>query len=89
MAAPTSAEVRSLYRMFLRTAQQFQHYNMQHYVARRASEGFRKHAAETEPEVLSQLWKKAKDDLAISKRQSVIYTLYEAPHKSIMHKAPQ
>mmetsp|Transcript_38910 Transcript_38910/g.98529 ORF Transcript_38910/g.98529 Transcript_38910/m.98529 type:complete len:88 (+) Transcript_38910:329-592(+) len=85
MSAPTAAEVRGLYRMFLRSAREFQHYNMKHYVARRASEGFRQHAGETEPAALSQLWKKALDDLAISKRQAAIYSLFEAPHKSIMH----
>jgi|Transcript_11233 DNA polymerase III epsilon subunit-like protein len=87
MAPPTAAEARSLFRLFLRTAQGFEHYNMKAYVARRAGEGFRKHSAEKDPEMLSQLWKKAQDDLAITKRQSILYGLYGAPHKSIMHNS--
>uniref|UniRef100_A0A061R8E6 Mitochondrial protein of lyr family n=1 Tax=Tetraselmis sp. GSL018 TaxID=582737 RepID=A0A061R8E6_9CHLO len=82
--ASSVAEVKALYRSFLRVARDFPHYNLRHYIKRRAETGFRKHASDTDPESLKELWSKAKVELEVAKRQSVLYGMYERPQKSVL-----
>lgn len=80
----SSREVLSLYRDFLRVGRQFSNYNVREFVKRRAKEGFREGQALTDPATISAALKQAKDQLSVAKRQSVVYSLFAQPVKSIM-----
>lgn len=54
------------------------------YVRRRAREGFREAAAVTDTTELAKLWEGAQQQLAVVRRQSVVYDLYSRRHKHAM-----
>ena len=82
--AASSAEALSLYRSFLRVSRAFPHYNIKEYIKRRAGEGFRINARESDPAAVEKVFSKAKADLELAKRQSAIYGFYERPHKGVL-----
>mmetsp|Transcript_1169 Transcript_1169/g.3426 ORF Transcript_1169/g.3426 Transcript_1169/m.3426 type:complete len:89 (+) Transcript_1169:246-512(+) len=82
MASP--AEVRALYRAFLRVSHSFPHYNLKDYIKRRAQLGFRMHAGETDKEALQTILAEAKVELQVAQRQSVVYSMYERPHRNVI-----
>jgi hypothetical protein len=79
----SSAEALSLYRSFLRVSRVFPHYNVREYIKRRAGEGFRLHAQESESALLNKAFSKARSDLDLAKRQSMVYGFYQG-QKSVM-----
>ncbi|KAK9832894.1 hypothetical protein WJX74_001055 [Apatococcus lobatus] len=81
---PGTAEVRSLYRAFLRESVKFPNYNIREYVKRRATTGFRQHATEKDTAVLDSLRQQAQADLEVVKRQAIVYHLYSRKQKSVM-----
>mmetsp|Transcript_12414 Transcript_12414/g.26817 ORF Transcript_12414/g.26817 Transcript_12414/m.26817 type:complete len:94 (+) Transcript_12414:160-441(+) len=81
---PSSNEVKSLFRAFLREGRKFPNYNIREYVLRRAREGFREVAGETNATKLDALWASAKEQLEVVKRQSVVYGLYGRKTKNIL-----
>eukprot|EP00898_Chlorokybus_atmophyticus_P007403 jgi/Chlat1/7664/Chrsp64S07131 len=85
-AAPSPAELRSMFRAFMRTARRFSNYNIREYVRRRAREDFREKGAS--PEELSRRFEQGKSDLAVAQRQSIIYHLY-AGKRSVMELQPR
>ncbi|GMH37363.1 hypothetical protein BSKO_05236 [Bryopsis sp. KO-2023] len=83
---PTAADVRALYRAFLRQGELFPQYNIREYIKRRAREGFEAQRKTTQPEAIEAAWKKAKEDLEVAKRQAVVYSLFSRPQKSVMEQ---
>lgn len=54
------------------------------YILRRARDGFREGAAETDPSKLSSLVAHAQEELITLKRQSLVYGLYARPIRNIL-----
>ncbi len=54
------------------------------YVRRRAREGFHEAAAVKDASELAKLWEAAQQQLAVVRRQSVVYGLYSRRHKHAM-----
>ncbi|KAL4435001.1 hypothetical protein ABPG77_003826 [Micractinium sp. CCAP 211/92] len=87
---PSAAEARSLFREFLRLSRQFgTSYNIKEYVRRRAREGFHEAAAVKDASELAKLWEAAQQQLAVVRRQSVVYGLYSRRHKHAMELLPK
>lgn len=83
-AAPTRPEILGLYRALLRAAREFRDYNIREYTKRRTIDGFRENQNLTDPESISSAYAEGKNQLAIAKRQAVVYSLYAPKVKSIM-----
>lgn len=83
-AAPIRPEILGLYRALLRAAREFRDYNVREYTKRRAIDGFRENQNLTDPESISSAYAEGKNQLAIAKRQAVVYSLYAPKVKSIM-----
>eukprot|EP01025_Chloroclados_australasicus_P013927 TRINITY_DN16526_c0_g1_i2.p7 TRINITY_DN16526_c0_g1~~TRINITY_DN16526_c0_g1_i2.p7 ORF type:complete len:117 (-),score=4.88 TRINITY_DN16526_c0_g1_i2:1675-2025(-) len=81
---PSSQDVLRLYRSFLREGRKFQQYNMREYVKRRARLGFKQNKALTDEQALEKCWQRALEDLAVVKRQVIVYGLYARPYQSVM-----
>eukprot|EP00878_Enallax_costatus_P007958 GHUV01008324.1.p1 GENE.GHUV01008324.1~~GHUV01008324.1.p1 ORF type:complete len:114 (+),score=28.29 GHUV01008324.1:158-499(+) len=80
---PSAAEVRSLFRQYLRLGRQFHNYNIKHYITRRAKEEF--HSLATRSDAAAEAaWQRAKSELDVWKRQSVVYQLYGRKLKNVM-----
>ena len=82
-SAPSSAEVRSLFRSLLREARKYEDYNIREYVKRRAKQGFHLHKSDN-PEVATSAFLEGKEMLNVAKRQATVYSLYAPKIKSIM-----
>ncbi|XP_051872365.1 LYR motif-containing protein 4 [Pristis pectinata] len=76
MAAPSSRQVLSLYRMMLKESKKFSSYNYRTFALRRIRDAFREHKNETNPEVIQELIEKAKTNTEIIRRQVLIGHLY-------------
>ncbi|NP_001150714.1 catalytic/ oxidoreductase, acting on NADH or NADPH [Zea mays] len=83
-AAPTRAEVLSLFRSLLRTAKQFSDYNIREYTRRRAADAFRENSALSDAPSAAALFAVGKQQLEVAKRQAVIYSIYAPKAKSVM-----
>eukprot|EP00262_Sarcandra_glabra_P010348 TRINITY_DN2555_c0_g1_i1.p2 TRINITY_DN2555_c0_g1~~TRINITY_DN2555_c0_g1_i1.p2 ORF type:complete len:103 (-),score=7.36 TRINITY_DN2555_c0_g1_i1:601-864(-) len=83
-AAPSRAEILSLFRSLLRTARAFSDYNIREYAKRRTTDGFRQNRVLSDPTSVSSLFSDGKAQLEIAKRQSVVYSLYAPRSKSVM-----
>eukprot|EP01023_Acetabularia_acetabulum_P016395 TRINITY_DN180_c2_g1_i1.p6 TRINITY_DN180_c2_g1~~TRINITY_DN180_c2_g1_i1.p6 ORF type:complete len:107 (+),score=6.49 TRINITY_DN180_c2_g1_i1:118-438(+) len=81
---PSSLQVLHLYRAFLREGHKFTQYNMREYVKRRARLGFKQNKDLHDDQQIQSCWERAKEDLAVVKRQVIIYGLYARPYKSII-----
>mmetsp|Transcript_18768 Transcript_18768/g.55924 ORF Transcript_18768/g.55924 Transcript_18768/m.55924 type:complete len:101 (-) Transcript_18768:128-430(-) len=84
MSTIAAAEARSLFRAFLRGGRTFPYYNIKEYILRRAREGFREGALAKDPAEAAKLLTLARDELAVMKRQSIVYGLYERPIKNVL-----
>mmetsp|Transcript_20292 Transcript_20292/g.32725 ORF Transcript_20292/g.32725 Transcript_20292/m.32725 type:complete len:111 (-) Transcript_20292:709-1041(-) len=80
------AEVRALFRRFLRAAHNFGDYNLREYTKRRAKEEFRANASATSAEV-PKLVARAAGDLEVVERQAAISKLFKHAN-SVMDLAP-
>lgn len=74
--APTRRQVLSLYKEFIKNANQFNNYNFREYFLSKTRTTFRKNMNQQDPKVLMNLFKEAKNDLGVLKRQSVISQMY-------------
>ncbi|KAG8074321.1 hypothetical protein GUJ93_ZPchr0006g42917 [Zizania palustris] len=83
-AAPTRAEVMSLFRSLLRTARQFSDYNIREYTRRRAADAFRENRALGDVPAAAAAFAYGKKQLEVAKRQAVVYSMYAPKAKSIM-----
>lgn len=81
---PTRSEVLLLFRSLLRTARQFNDYNVREYTKRRTIDGFRQNRTLTDPEAVASAFSEGKSQLDVAKRQAVVYSLYAPQVKSIM-----
>ncbi|KAG1435803.1 hypothetical protein G6F56_013828 [Rhizopus delemar] len=72
----SSSQILSLYRQFIRHGNKFASYNFRDYAIRRSRDGFRANMNETNPEKLTALIEKAKNDLIAVKRQAAISQMY-------------
>lgn len=78
------AEVRALFRAILREGRKFPNYNVREYVKRRAREGFHEAAGLSDPPAVAALVKKAREELDVVKRQSIVYSLYTRKVKNVL-----
>ncbi|XP_024534678.1 LYR motif-containing protein 4-like [Selaginella moellendorffii] len=72
------AQVRALYRGFLREARKFTDYNVREYIKRRSRQGFRQSGNAAEA------FATGKEQLEVVKRQTVVYSLYAPSLKNVM-----
>ena len=84
MAAPSRAEIVSLFRSLLRTAAKFPDYNIREYVRRRTIDGFREKRGLVDTSAIAEVYSDGKSQLEVAKRQAVVYSLYAPPVKSVM-----
>jgi len=73
----SSSQVLHLYRSLLRQSNQFAAYNFREYFKRRTRDAFREHKDETNEETVKSLVEKARKELQVLKRQSVISQFYQ------------
>ncbi|XP_028831530.1 LYR motif-containing protein 4 [Denticeps clupeoides] len=76
MASSTRAQVISLYRMLLRESRKFPSYNYRTYALRRVRDGFRENLNVDNPKTLDMLLNRAREGLAVIKRQVCIGRFY-------------
>ncbi|EJS44060.1 YER048W-A [Saccharomyces arboricola H-6] len=74
--APTRGQILSLYKQFIKNANQFNNYNFREYFLSRTRSTFRKNIKQEDPKVLMNLFREAKSELGVLKRQSVISQMY-------------
>lgn len=80
----TAAEVKALFRAFLREGRKFPNYNIREYIKRRSKEEFHANADLCDPAVLVTLWQGAKQQLEVVRKQSLVYNLYGRKVKNIL-----
>ncbi|KAG5026404.1 hypothetical protein JHK86_022318 [Glycine max] len=83
-ATPSAAQVLSLFRSLLRAAREFPDYNIREYTKRRTIDSFRHNATLSDPSQISTAFAHGKSQLAVVKRQAVVYSLYDSPLRSVM-----
>ncbi|CAM0877590.1 unnamed protein product [Alopecurus aequalis] len=83
-AAPSRAEVLSLFTAYLRTAKKFSDYNIREYTRRRAADAFRDNHALTGTPAAAVAFADLKRELDVWKRQVLVYSLYAPKTKSIV-----
>ncbi|KAK4779157.1 hypothetical protein SAY86_006685 [Trapa natans] len=81
---PTRSEVLSLFRCLLRTGRDFCDYNVREYTKRRTIDAFRSNRSLSDQQSVSAAYADGKEQLAIAKRQAIVYSLYSPKVKSIM-----
>jgi hypothetical protein len=81
---PSAHEIKSLFRAYLRLGRNFPNYNIRHYIQRRAKEDFHALTKNTDTAAAEAAWQKAKGELDVWKRQSVVYGLYGRRGKTVM-----
>ncbi|WIA33711.1 hypothetical protein OEZ86_006829 [Tetradesmus obliquus] len=81
---PSAAEVKSLFRQFLRVGRKFPNYNIRHYIQRRSKEEFHSLAANADAAAAEAAWQRAKSQLEVWQRQSVVYQLYGRKVKTVL-----
>lgn len=81
---PSSSELRSLFRQYLRQSKAFPSYNIREYLLRRVKEDFRKHASVDDESTAQQLWDQAVANLELVKRQLTVYHLFGGKVKSVL-----
>lgn len=83
-----AAEVKVLYRTFLRYGRTFPSYNIREYISRRAREGFRENKSLGSPSEVAAAVEHAKSELAVVKRQALVYNLYGRKLKHVLDVNP-
>ncbi|KAL5766539.1 hypothetical protein ACOSP7_017156 [Xanthoceras sorbifolium] len=84
MASPSRTELLGLYRSLLLTARECCDYNVREYAKRRTYDGFRQNRNLTDPDSIASVYREGKNQLAMAKRQAMVYSLYAPKVKSIM-----
>ncbi|KAH3679804.1 hypothetical protein WICPIJ_008513 [Wickerhamomyces pijperi] len=74
--APSTTQVLSLYREFLRNATKFNNYNFKNYFIRRSRDAFNSGKTLKTQEEITNAYTKAQQELEVLKRQSLISRLY-------------
>lgn len=77
------AELRALYRAFQREGRRFPNYNVREFILRRSKEVFSSPASKEEAAQKAAVTA-LKDELAVVKRQSVIYGFYGRKTRNVM-----
>lgn len=83
-ATPSAAQALSLFRSLLRAAREFPDYNIREYTKLRTTDAFRHNATLSDPNSISTAFAHGKSQLAVVKRQAVVYSLYDSPLRSVM-----
>ncbi|XP_020213647.1 LYR motif-containing protein 4B [Cajanus cajan] len=83
-ATPSAAQVRSLFRSLQRVARNFPDYNIREYVKRRTVDAFRENATLSDPSSISSAFSHGESQLALLKRQALVYSLYTPSLRSVM-----
>ncbi|CCK72754.1 Isd11p KNAG_0L01340 [Huiozyma naganishii CBS 8797] len=73
---PARAQVLSVYRQFIKNANQFTNYNFREYFLRRTRNTFKQNKTVEDPARLAALFGEARAELKVLKRQSVISQMY-------------
>eukprot|EP00467_Chlorarachnion_reptans_P006448 CAMPEP_0114514928 /NCGR_PEP_ID=MMETSP0109-20121206/16432_1 /TAXON_ID=29199 /ORGANISM="Chlorarachnion reptans, Strain CCCM449" /LENGTH=86 /DNA_ID=CAMNT_0001695035 /DNA_START=182 /DNA_END=442 /DNA_ORIENTATION=+ len=68
--------VLSLYRNMLRQAKQYKDYNFREYILRRVRTSFKNRKDETDPQIVEQYVRKARETLDMIQRQRVVDNMY-------------
>ncbi|XP_076014323.1 LYR motif-containing protein 4 [Genypterus blacodes] len=76
MAASSSSQVISLYRMLLRESKKFPSYNYRMYALRRVRDAFRDNQNVSDPKAVEGLIKEGQQTLAVIQRQAAIGKMY-------------
>ncbi|XP_057757922.1 uncharacterized protein LOC130976968 [Arachis stenosperma] len=82
--APSRQEILSLFRSLIRVARTFPDYNIREYMKRRTIDAFRDNRAISDASSISTAFSDGKSQLEVAKRQSVVYSLYAPPLRSVM-----
>ncbi|TXG51682.1 hypothetical protein EZV62_024206 [Acer yangbiense] len=77
-------DIRPPYRSLLRTAHELCDYNIREYTKRHTTDGFRQNQKLSDPDSIWSAYAEGKNQLALAKRQSVVYSLYAPKVKSVM-----
>ncbi|XP_054621619.1 LYR motif-containing protein 4 [Dunckerocampus dactyliophorus] len=77
MAAPSSAQVISLYRMLLRESSNFPSYNYRTYALRRVRDAFRANKQVDDPKTVERLVLEGRQSLALIQRQVAIGRMFK------------
>jgi hypothetical protein len=83
MQAASRSAALSLYKQLLKVSSGWKNYNFREYSIRRTKEEFRKNKAVTDPAAIEQLLAKARENLEVIRRQSLISNMY-AKEQSIL-----
>jgi D-alanyl-D-alanine dipeptidase len=83
-AAPSRAEVLSLFRAFLRTSRKFSDYNIREYTRRLAADAFRENRSLADMPAAATAFADMKQQLEVWKRQALVYSLYAPKIKSVV-----
>ncbi|EPS63673.1 hypothetical protein M569_11116, partial [Genlisea aurea] len=81
---PARREVLSLFRSLLRTANGFSDYNIREYAKRRTIDAFRQNSCLSDPTEAAAAFADGRSQLAVAKRQAVVYSLYAPGVKNVM-----
>ncbi|KAG8888094.1 hypothetical protein FRB99_004160 [Tulasnella sp. 403] len=79
VAAPTRANIISLYTSMLRTSRTFASYNFRTYFLRNTRTKFRAHMDEKDPARVAEWYKKGLEELEVLKRAAIVNRVYEGP----------
>ncbi|XP_077480438.1 LYR motif-containing protein 4 [Stigmatopora argus] len=79
MAAPSTSQVISLYRMLLRESYNFPSYNYRTYAVRRVRDAFRLHKHVDDPKKVESLLLEGRQSLALIQRQVLVGAMFQAP----------
>ncbi|XP_057179306.1 LYR motif-containing protein 4 [Triplophysa rosa] len=85
MAASSTAQVLSLYRLLMKESKKFPSYNYRTYALRRVRDAFRENKTVEDPKVLEELLNRARDSLALIQRQVSIGKMYDVQKTVIEH----
>ncbi|CAJ1831171.1 unnamed protein product [Sphenostylis stenocarpa] len=83
-ASPSAAQILSLFRSLLRVSRDFPDYNIREYTKRRTIDAFRHKAALSDASLISSAYSHGMSQLAVVKRQAVVYSLYAPSLRSVM-----
>ncbi|XP_061614474.1 LYR motif-containing protein 4 isoform X1 [Phyllopteryx taeniolatus] len=78
MAASSSSQVISLYRMLLRESYKFPSYNYRTYAVRRVRDAFRVNQNVDDPKTVERLVLEGRQSLALIQRQVVVGDMFQA-----------
>ncbi|XP_077411170.1 LYR motif-containing protein 4 [Vanacampus margaritifer] len=78
MAAPSRAQVISLYRMLLQESYNFPSYNYRTYAVRRVRDAFRVNKNVDDPKMVERLVLEGRQSLALIQRQVAVGSMYQA-----------